>query len=262
MKKIRIDRKEDALYQQYVMSRYKIPKAKKDQTIPDFIEIEGFHTSLQNFHASLKPRADLDSEVMTLYLKTFNLEQMYNKKKPKKFAFSVFMGSQLGVDPDLFDHKSCEREFRRACENNQISRCDLLFITIVQNKHWAVVVVNLSHNQFNVFDSVKTIMDVSLLHKATNNVITNIKQVVTTESAFKIDLNGFEKVTQAYPKQSTHYNCGFHAILYLENFDGVVMKHFDESCIANLRKRIAADLLKHPSNTLDPAEQLKKLLEL
>ncbi|XP_040257619.1 uncharacterized protein [Aegilops tauschii subsp. strangulata] len=217
MKKIRIDRKEDALYQQYVMSRYKIPKAKKDQTIPDFIEIEGFHTSLQNFHASLKPRADLDSEVMTLYLKTFNLEQMYNKKKPKKFAFSVFMGSQLGVDPDLFDHKSCEREFRRACENNQISRCDL---------------------------------------------ITNIKQVVTTESAFKIDLNGFEKVTQAYPKQSTHYNCGFHAILYLENFDGVVMKHFDESCIANLRKRIAADLLKHPSNTLDPAEQLKKLLEL
>ena len=97
---------------------------------------------------------------MTLYLKTFNLEQMYNKKKPKKFAFSVFMGvslssilfyfsffcniyklmwlcylvafysfhlqTQLAMDPDLFDHKKCEREFRRACKSNQISKSDLV----------------------------------------------------------------------------------------------------------------------------------------
>ncbi|KAM3239904.1 hypothetical protein ACQJBY_053536 [Aegilops geniculata] len=222
---------------------------------PDFIEIEGFHTSLQNFHASLKPRADLDSKVMTLYLKTFNLEQLYNKKKPKKFAFSVFMGSQLAMDPDLFDHKNCEREFRRACENNHISKSDL-------NKHWAVVVVNLLHKQFNVFDSVKNATDVNLLHKATNNVIANIKKVASKESSFHFDLDLFEKVTPDHPKQLTHYNCGFYAILFLENFDGVVMKHFDESCIPNLRKRIAADLIKHPSNTLDPADQLKKLLEL
>lgn len=262
MKKIKIDRKDDALYQQYVMSRYKIPKPKKDQPIPDFIEIEGFYTSLQNFHASLKPRAQIDCEVMTLYLKTFNLEQMYNKKKPKKFAFSVFMGTQLAMDPDLFDHKKCEREFRRACESNQILKSDLLFITVVHNKHWAVVVVNLMHKQFNVFDSVKNPMDVTLLHKATNNVITNIKKVASSESSFKFDLDCFEIVTPVYPKQSTHYNCGFFAILFLENFDGDVMKHFDESCIPNLRKRIAANLLKHPSNTLDPAEQLRKLLEL
>ncbi|KAI4994124.1 hypothetical protein ZWY2020_029172 [Hordeum vulgare] len=57
------------------------------------------------------------------------------------------------------------------------------------------------------------------------------------------------------------YNCGFYAILYLENYNGVVMMHFDESYIPNLRKRIAANLLKHPSNNLDPAEQLTKLLE-
>lgn len=100
---------------------------------------------------------------MALYLKTFNLEQLYNKKKPKKFAFSVFMGSQLAMDPDLFDHKNCEREFRRACENNHISKSDLLFISVVQNKHWAVVVVNLLDKQFNVFDSIKNDMNVTLL---------------------------------------------------------------------------------------------------
>ncbi|KAE8805716.1 hypothetical protein D1007_18221 [Hordeum vulgare] len=184
---------------------------------------------------------------MTLYLKTFNLEQMYNTKKPKKFAFSVFMGSQLAVDPRLFNPKSCEREFRRACENNQITKSDL-------NRHWAVVVANLMHKQFNVFDSIKNSEDVTLLTNATNNVITNIKKVANCESAFKFDLNSFELVTPDYPAQGTHYNCGFYAILYLENYNGVVMMHFDESYISNLRKRIAANLFKHPSNNLDPAE--------
>ncbi|KAE8807984.1 hypothetical protein D1007_15666 [Hordeum vulgare] len=137
---------------------------------PNFIEIEGFHTSLENFHASLKPRAEIDSDIMTLYLKTFNLEQMYNKKKRKKFAFSVFMG---------------------------------LFIVVVQNIHWVVVAANLMHKQFNVFDSTKNSEDVTLLMNATNNVITNIKKVANCESAFKFDLNCFEIVTPDYPTQGT-----------------------------------------------------------
>uniref|UniRef100_A0A8I7BBN5 Ubiquitin-like protease family profile domain-containing protein n=1 Tax=Hordeum vulgare subsp. vulgare TaxID=112509 RepID=A0A8I7BBN5_HORVV len=243
-------------------TRYKIPKTKHGKPIPDFIEIEGFHTSLENFHSSLKPRAEIDSDIMTLYLKTFNLEQMYNRKKPKKFEFSVFMGSQLAVDPGLFNPRSCEREFRRACENNQITKSDILFIVVVQNRHWGVVVANLMHKQFNVFDSIKNSEDVTLLTNATNNVITNIKKVANCESAFKFDLNCFEIITLDYPTQEIHYNCGFYAILYLENYNGVVMMHFDETYIPNLRKRIAANLLKHPSNNLDPAEQLRKLLEV
>ncbi|KAE8773709.1 hypothetical protein D1007_54014 [Hordeum vulgare] len=95
MKKIKIEPKDDALYEQYVLSRYKIPKPKHGKPIPDFIEIEGFHTSVENFHSSLKPRAEIDSDIMTLNLKTFNLEQMYNRKKPKKYAFSVFMGTYI-----------------------------------------------------------------------------------------------------------------------------------------------------------------------
>ncbi|KAE8779564.1 hypothetical protein D1007_47403 [Hordeum vulgare] len=235
MKKIKIEPKDDALYQQYILSRYKIPKTKHGKPIPDFIEIEGFHTSLENFHASLKPQAEIDSDIMTLYLKTFNLEQMYNRKKPKKLAVSVFMGV------------SVSHIFR--------------FIVVVQNRHWDVVVANLRHKQFNVFDSIKNSEDVTLLTNATNNVITNIKKVANCESAFKFDLNSFELVTPDYLAQGTHYNCGFYAILYLENYNSVVMMHFDESYIPNLRKRIAANLLKHPSNNLDPAEQLRKLLE-
>ncbi|KAE8811751.1 hypothetical protein D1007_11554 [Hordeum vulgare] len=250
MKKIKIEPKDDALYQQYVLSS------------PDFIEIEGFHTSLENFHAPLNPRADIDSEIITLYLKTSNVEKMYNRKKPKKFAFSVFMGTQLVVDPGLFSPKICEREFQRACENNQITKSDLLFVVVIQNRHWAVVVANLMHKQFNVFDSIKNSEDVTLLKNATNNVSTNIKKVANRESAFKFDLNFFEIFTQVYLTQETHYNCGSYAILYLENYIGVVMMHFNETYIPNLRKRIVENILKHPSNNLDPVEQLRKLLEV
>lgn len=132
---------------------------------PDFIEIDGFHTSLENFHASLKPRAEIDNEVMTLYLKTFNYDQSVKKKKPKNFVFSVLMSVsvqicffsiclfqcffdlsyscglpsnifvlfcdflhqlKLSAEPDVFDPKVCEKEFKNACLQNHISKSDLV----------------------------------------------------------------------------------------------------------------------------------------
>ncbi|KAE8783137.1 hypothetical protein D1007_43439 [Hordeum vulgare] len=141
-----------------------------DRLVKIVEDSRGFHASLQNFHASLKPQAKIDSKIMTLYLKTFNLEQMYNRKKPKKFAFCVFMG--LGCVPSQ------------------------LFIVVIENKHWVVVVVNLMHKQFNISDSLKNPKDVTLLENANNNV----------------------------------------------------------TCIPNLRKRIAGNLLKHPTNNFDPPQ--------
>ncbi|KAE8815612.1 hypothetical protein D1007_07090 [Hordeum vulgare] len=132
----------------------------------------------------------------------------------------------------------------------------------LQNRHWAVVVVNLMHKKINVFDSIKNSGDVTLLEIATNNVITNINKVANCESPFKFALNCFEIVTPVSPTEGTHYNCGFYAVLYLENYNGVVMIHFDETYIPNLRKCIATNLLKHPSNNLDRAEQLRKVLKL
>lgn len=260
MKKIKIDATGDALHQQYVMSRYKLRKPKEGEALPAFIEIDGFHTSLQNFHASLKSRTEIDNEVMTPYLKTFNMEQLASTKKPKKFAFSVFMSAQLATEPEVVDPKLCEREFRTACESSNISSCDLLFFTIVQKRHWAVVVANLSMKQFNIFDPIKNSKDVQLLHKATNNMITNLKRVARSEPSFKHDLDSFEEFIPIHPQQLTYYDCGFFAILYLENFDGVVMASFNQEYIPKLRMRIASDLLRHPENKLDPAVELKKMM--
>ncbi|KAE8772257.1 hypothetical protein D1007_55765 [Hordeum vulgare] len=144
----------------------------------------------------------------------------------------------------------------------QISKSDVLFIVVVQNRHWVVVVVNLMQKQFNVFKNVKNPKNFTLLEKATNNVITNKKKVANCESTFEFDLNCFEKFIPVYPKETTHYNCGFYAIIYLEKFDGVVMSLFDDSYIPNLRKRIPTNLLKHHSNNLDLAQQLRNPLEL
>lgn len=262
MKKIKVDAHGDALHQQYVMNRYPTRKPKKHELLPDFIEIDGYHTSLQNFHASLKPRAEIDNEVMTLYLKTFNYDQLVKKKKPKKFAFSVMMSTKLSAEPDVFDPKVCEQEFRSACSDNHISKSDLLFFTVVHKKHWAVVVVNITQKEFNVFDSIKNSKDLFEMDRITKNLIANIKSVAMREPLFKHDLESFMLFSPAnYPRQTTHYNCGYYSILYLENWNGLVMLSFNEEYIPKLRIRIAADLLRHPNKKLDPAQQLKLLLQ-
>ena len=102
---------------------------------------------------------------MTLYLKTFNYDQSVKKKKPKKFVFSVLMSVsvqicffsiclfqcffdlsyscglpsnifvlfcdflhqlKLSAEPDVFDPKVCEKEFKNACLKNHISKSDLV----------------------------------------------------------------------------------------------------------------------------------------
>nr|XP_040242409.1 uncharacterized protein LOC120962707 isoform X1 [Aegilops tauschii subsp. strangulata] len=135
------------------------------------IEIDGFHTSLENFHASLKPRAEIDNEVMTLYLKTFNYDQSVKKKKPKKIVFSVLMSLKLSAEPDVFDPKVCEKEFKNACLQNHISKSDLLFFMVVHKKHWAVVVVNITQKEFNIFDSIRNSEDLFEMDRITKNVV-------------------------------------------------------------------------------------------
>ncbi|XP_045088536.1 ubiquitin-like-specific protease 1A [Aegilops tauschii subsp. strangulata] len=229
MKKIKVDAHGNALHHQYVMTRYKTRKPKKNELLPDFIEIDGFHTSLENFHASLKPRAEIDNEVMTLYLKTFNYDQSVKKKKPKKFVFSVLMSLKLSAEPDVFDLKVCEKEFKNACLQNHISKSDLLFFMVVHKRHWAVVVVNITQKEFNIFDSIRNSEDLFEMDRITKNVVANIKSVAMREPLFKHNLESYSLFTPLdYPQQKTYYNCGYYSILYVENWDGLVMLSFGQ----------------------------------
>ncbi|XBI65622.1 hypothetical protein VPH35_045431 [Triticum aestivum] len=170
-KKIKIDSKTEAMYQYYVMKRYKM---KRGEIEPPFIRIRDFHITYTNFQTSLKPRTQICNEVMSLFVETFNIEQSSSSNKQKKFAFSILMSLQLSVHPEVFDPSVCARELRRVCQNFQISVFDLLFFTILRDGHWIVCVVNLLHKEFNMFDS----LDNGKFDVAARNLFTNFKRIV------------------------------------------------------------------------------------
>ncbi|KAE8780802.1 hypothetical protein D1007_46111 [Hordeum vulgare] len=130
----------------------KLPKMKKkkidamDDAIyqsPSFIRIGGFDISFKHFSNGLKKRAHVNNE------------------------------SKLCVDPSSFNKNSCTKDLKRACEKNDIAKADQLFFTIVKEDHWAVVVLNLIHKQFNVFDSnIRDSDYVSILEKPCSNLDT------------------------------------------------------------------------------------------
>ncbi|KAI5006025.1 hypothetical protein ZWY2020_033268 [Hordeum vulgare] len=265
MKKKKIDAMDDAIYQRYCCTNYKIKDPPRGEPLPSFIRIGGFDISFKHFSNGLKKRAHVNNEVMSLYIESFNIEHMYNSSKPRKFAFSPHVVTKLSVDPSSFNPNSCNKDFKRACEKNDIAKCDQLFFTIVKQDHWALVVVNLMHKQLNVFDSNSQDSDyVSILEKPCCNLIENFKTLVRERNPWKHDLDKFERFNPSgYPKQSTTFDCGLFAILYMENLTAKGLKPFstDTTSLLNFRKYIAAKLFKHPQNTLSSEEELQKLLK-
>uniref|UniRef100_A0A8R7Q3E6 Uncharacterized protein n=1 Tax=Triticum urartu TaxID=4572 RepID=A0A8R7Q3E6_TRIUA len=78
MKKIKIDAIEDAIYQRYCCTNYRIKDPPEGEPFAAFIRIGGFDISFKHFSNGLKKHAHLNNEVMSLYIKSFNIEQTYN----------------------------------------------------------------------------------------------------------------------------------------------------------------------------------------
>ncbi|KAI5004196.1 hypothetical protein ZWY2020_031439 [Hordeum vulgare] len=164
------------------------------------------------------------------------------KMKKKKFD-AMDDAIYQSVDSSSFNPNSCTKDFKRACEKNGIAKSD----------------------QFNVFDSNSQDSDyVSILEKPCCNLIENFKTLVRERNPWKHDLDKFELFNPSgYPQQSTTFDCGLFAILYMENLTAKGLKPFttDTTLLLNFRKYIAAKLFKHPQNTLSSEEELQKLLK-
>ncbi|XP_044965093.1 uncharacterized protein LOC123425453 [Hordeum vulgare subsp. vulgare] len=124
MKKKKIDAMDDAIYQRYCCTNYKIKDPPRGEPLPSFIRIGGFDISFKHFSNGLKKRAHVNNEVMSLYIESFNIEHMYSSSKPRKFAFSPNVASKLCVDPSSFNTNSCTKYLKRACEKNDIAKAD------------------------------------------------------------------------------------------------------------------------------------------
>ncbi|KAE8813265.1 hypothetical protein D1007_09533 [Hordeum vulgare] len=94
----------------------KLPKMKKKK-------IDAMDDAIYQSNG-LKKRAHVNNEVMSLYIESFNIEHMYNSSKPRKFAFSPHVATKLSVDPSSFNPNSCNKDFKRACEKNDIAKSD------------------------------------------------------------------------------------------------------------------------------------------
>ncbi|KAE8816784.1 hypothetical protein D1007_05815 [Hordeum vulgare] len=124
MKKKKIDAMDDAMYQRYCCTNYKIKDPPRGEPLPSFIRVGGFDISFKHFSNGLKKRAHVNNEVMSLYIESFNIEHMYNSSKPRKFAFSPHVATKLSVDPSSFNPNSCTKDFKRTCEKNDIAKSD------------------------------------------------------------------------------------------------------------------------------------------
>ncbi|KAM0913509.1 hypothetical protein ACQ4PT_012110 [Festuca glaucescens] len=70
----------------------------------------------------------------------------------------------------------------------------------------------------------------------------------------KLDIASFPRVNlDEYPQQKTNFDCGFFVILYMENYDGKIMKMFGQDYISIFRKIVAATLFNKPTNEIDTA---------
>ena len=70
------------------------------------MQIGGFYVPYRNFFNSLKPRAWLDNQMMSLFVEKFNIENRIktadNKRMKKKFSFSVQMPVSIIVVSHVF----------------------------------------------------------------------------------------------------------------------------------------------------------------
>ncbi|KAM0858479.1 hypothetical protein ACQ4PT_047798 [Festuca glaucescens] len=124
----------DALYTKYVLHKQNTKKLEEGESHPPCFKIGGFYTSYQNWQASLRPRGDLDNEVMALYIKHFNLSHK-SSRKCKKYTFSCLISELLFVNPARFvPNINYLREFNRACDDFKAHKSDLIanFVTLVK----------------------------------------------------------------------------------------------------------------------------------
>lgn len=161
------------------------------------------------------------------------------------------------MHPEVFDPTMCAKELRKACQNFQISKFDLLYFTIVRDGHWIVYVINLLHKVFNMFDSLTN----GALDDAARNLFTNFKRLAQQEPDFTVDISSFkqERPPFEYPQQATHFDCGYFGVLYMENFDGNCMKDFKKQNILDVRKYVVTKLFAHPLNKVCSADVHKEI---
>ncbi|KAM0847565.1 hypothetical protein ACQ4PT_054933 [Festuca glaucescens] len=224
----------------------------------EFVRIGRYFCSYKSFHDSLKPRQYLSSEVMNVWIEKFNREaKIVYQKKPrlkKKYAFTQHLVDKLIVDPATFDLDACMKELRNINSKFKVLKDDLLYFPIVKDGHWITCCINICFEEFHIFDSMKTAKDSSLLEQYALNLFANFNMLVKESGLSKINFDEYLLTSPDHPQQTTLFDCGFFTQIFMENFDGKLMAHFDNNAIPDHRKLVAASLIENRDNGDDAVE--------
>ncbi|KAM0926732.1 hypothetical protein ACQ4PT_003358 [Festuca glaucescens] len=190
----------------------------------EFVRIGRYFCSYKSFHDSLKPRQYLSSE------------------------------DKLIVDPAAFDLDACMKELRNINSKFKVLKDDLLYFPIVKDGHWITCCINICFEEFHIFDSMKTAKDSSLLEQYALNLFANFNRLVKESGLSKINFDEYLLTSPDHPQQTTLFDCGFFTQIFMENFDGKLMAHFDNNAIPDHRKLVAASLIENRDNGDDAVE--------
>ncbi|XP_037434103.1 uncharacterized protein LOC119301262 isoform X2 [Triticum dicoccoides] len=218
-----------------------------------FVNIEGFPISYDNFFASFKSRGEIGDEVMDSLIQTFNLEAKTSCQiKPfiKKFCFTSRFTNKLLVSPEVFDPVSCKTEFDRVNSEESLWKKDLLFFPTIKSNHWVIVCMNSLFERTHLFDPCGTIQENSQ-QQIVHNLVSNYNLLCKLSN--KLFKNVFNFKLQAVGHYRTNclmHDSGHYLPLYMDNFEGKVMKSFSTENVPKQRMISAYRLFKSTPNKI------------
>ncbi|KAE8821022.1 Cytokinin-O-glucosyltransferase 2 [Hordeum vulgare] len=128
-KKQKIEVKEDkvkAIYEKYITHAKPLRRSKPNGQPTPFIKIGEFYVGYKKFLACLKPRGDMNDEVMSLCIERLNMASYATHNRAvKKYFFSVYGASLLKQDPSIFQPNALMAELERAMAKFKLQKYDL-----------------------------------------------------------------------------------------------------------------------------------------
>lgn len=221
-KKLKISRDVDLFFTNFLRK-----PIYKERTI--FVDVDGFPVSYENFYNSFKARADIGDEVMNCLIQTINLDSKTSSQiKPfiKKFCFTSYFTDKLLVQPEVFDPISCQREFERINSEESLWKDDLLFFPTIKNTHWVLCCINSLFEKTHFFDPCGTTQD-NAQQEIIHNLVSNFNLLAKlSKNPFKNVFTFKLQTTGPYPTNCLMHDSGHYIPLYLDNFEGKIMKSF------------------------------------
>ncbi|AQK61391.1 hypothetical protein ZEAMMB73_Zm00001d012797 [Zea mays] len=132
-----------------------------------------------------------------------------------------------------------------------MNKVDLIFIPIIHAGHWSLVILSTAKQETYILDSYPRHSGVA------KDVLTQLQKYLDNKHNF--DMSNYTDHVPPVQHQKNNYDCGFHVLLYIEEFMKEKMYKINKKMVLKFRKQLCMNLLYHPLNRINLVEFRKKL---